>query len=80
VARFRALDSETRLEALSRITDEEVLEQLALGDSSKSVRMACIKKVRSREILQQVITEDRSGQVANLATENLNGTTGRNSR
>jgi ribosomal 50S subunit-associated protein YjgA (DUF615 family) len=71
IARFRALDVETRLEAIDRITDQEILELLALGDSSKSVRIACVNKVANREILTQVMNDDRSGQVANLASQRL---------
>jgi len=73
VCRFRALDVETRLEAIDRLTDQEVLEALALGDSSKSVRMACIAKVKNREVLTQIMNDDRSGQVANLASQKLSG-------
>jgi len=80
VARFRALAMEIRLAAIERLTDQEVLEQLALGDASKAIRMAAIAKVQNPEVLNQVMEDDRSGQVANLASQRLTGGSGRFSR
>ena len=77
VARFRAMDMQTRLAAIDRLTDQEVLEQLALGDASKAIRMAAIAKVKSPRVLEQVISDDHSGQVINLASQRLSNGSGR---
>ena len=73
VARNTALSVEARVAAVELLTDQEVLEPVAMQDSAKQVRMAAARKVSRHGCLQYLANKDRSSEVRDLAKSRLDG-------